>query len=140
MGDGTALLLREGEFVERGVSQARGKVLEQLHAARGRGKVARNKDLFLIAPRAVVRGDGIHKRVAVLDCGHAGHAAKEVAGRSFRKKGSRKSDEGFVHIVLRDCGGDAVDVRGRQFLYPRGKDWFPKAVYRLAGWGNVVQL
>lgn len=114
VGDAAPLIRRERKPVKRTVRQPRSKALEQLHAARGGGKSSGDVNLFFVAPRAIGGGRGIDKRVAALDCRQARHAAKKVAGRAFLEQAGRKIDEGPMNIVLRDCGGDAIDVRGRQ--------------------------
>ena len=54
----------------------------------------------------------------MLDGGEARHAAIEIARRAFGQKAFREADEGSVHVVRRDCRGDAVDIGGRQGTPP----------------------
>ena len=54
----------------------------------------------------------------MLDCREARHAAEEVARRAFGEQVGGEVDEGPMNIVLRNCRGDAVDVRGRHMMLP----------------------
>ena len=113
VGDAAALVCGEGEIIQGVLCELRSEALEKFHAARGRREVSGNVDLLRVAPRTVRSRDRVNKGIAVLDCGEARHAAKEIAEGSLIEQIGGEVDEGAMHIMLRDGCRDAVDVCGR---------------------------
>jgi len=112
MRDAAAFGRREREAVEGFIGEAWCGLLEDLHALGGRREAAAGVELVCVDVEFVGDGDGGEHGEAALDAGAGGHAAEEITDAVLLQHVVGKGDEGVVHVVAGDGGGNTVEVRG----------------------------